>query len=264
MSTFVDQMGRQIQLAHHPTRIVSLVPSQTELLYSLGLRNEVVGITKFCVHPEEWFRSKTRIGGTKNVDMSRIAALQPDLIIANKEENEKSQVDALAQDFPVWVSNINTLTDALDMIRKIGLLVNRVNEATGIAAQIDTDFQSLHPQESLRVAYIIWKDPIMTVGHDTFIHHMLDRGGFANVFEQRDRYPSISEAELKAASPDFIFLSSEPYPFRKKHLDMFSDICPNATVRLVDGELFSWYGSRLLKTADYLQTLHRDALSLSK
>ncbi len=118
MPIFTDQTGREVSIPSHPQRIISLVPSQTELLFDLGLEEQVAGITKFCVHPEKWFRSKTRIGGTKNIKSALIHQLQPDLIIANKEENVKEQVEELAAHYPVWVSDIHDLQSALDMIRR--------------------------------------------------------------------------------------------------------------------------------------------------
>ena len=125
-----DQMHRKIHLPRFPLRrIISLVPSQTELLYDLGLEEEVVGITKFCVHPPEWFQSKARVGGTKTIHFEKIKALQPDLIIGNKEENEREQIEALAECFPVWMSDIATLEDALDMMLRVGALVDRPEQA---------------------------------------------------------------------------------------------------------------------------------------
>ena len=136
MPVFTDQLGRTVDLPNPPQRIISLVPSQTELLYSLGLGEAVVGITRFCTHPETWFRQKARIGGTKAIDPARVDALRPDLIIANKEENEKPQVEALATRYPVWTSDIKTLDDALDMIRSIGAITAKLRPARILAAEI--------------------------------------------------------------------------------------------------------------------------------
>src|SRR5579859_1404952 len=141
MPSFTDQLGRTIFLPRIPHRIISLVPSQTELLYTLGLDEAVVGITKFCVHPESWFRSKPRIGGTKAIDPARVDALQPDLIIANKEENEKPQIEALATRYPVWISDVHTLQDALAMIRDVGAITGKATEASALATTIATRFQ---------------------------------------------------------------------------------------------------------------------------
>jgi ABC-type Fe3+-hydroxamate transport system substrate-binding protein len=261
MPAFNDQIGRTIQLPHIPRRIISLVPSQTELLFSLGLDESVVGITKFCVHPTSWFRGKSRIGGTKAIDSARINALQPDLIIANKEENDKQQIEALANRYPVWVSDIKTLPEALAMIRSVGALTGKETEAGNLANEIDTRFSELvTTQKSTLVAYLIWHRPWMAAGGDTFIHHLLGRCGFDNVFGDRDRYPEIDLTELSGIRDMTILLSSEPYPFRQRHIDEIKEILPAANVLLVDGERFSWYGSRLLHAPAYFRQL-RDQLS---
>ena len=256
MLTFTDQLNRRIRLDRLPQRIVSLVPSQTELLADLGLGNEVVGITKFCIHPDHWFRSKTRVGGTKDVHPDRIAGLQPDLIIANKEENIKEQIESLSTNYPIWISDVNDLGSALQMIQGLGELTGTVQEALRISSQIQLSFTSFPPVGSaIRVAYLIWKDPYMTVGSDTFIHDMLTRCGYTNVFADSVRYPVVSVEELKSRQCDLIFLSSEPYPFREKDAMELQAALGNSRIRMVDGEFFSWYGSRLLQAADYFKSL---------
>lgn len=259
---YTDQLGRKIELSSPPKRIVSLVPSQTELLYDLGLRDEVVGITKFCIHPDEWFRSKTRVGGTKKLNLNIIKQLQPDLIIGNKEENEKSQIEQLMQEYPVWMSDIYTLRDALDMITRIGALVRKQQESQLIKLQIEAAFKALATTTPRianyklpTVAYFIWKDPWMAAGSGTFIHDMLERCGFQNIFRNSKRYPEVSLEQIKEANPEVILLSSEPYPFKEKHIQELQSVCPAAKIKLVDGELFSWYGSRLLKSPDYFREL---------
>jgi ABC-type Fe3+-hydroxamate transport system substrate-binding protein len=259
MPAFIDQMGRTVEINQPVQRIISIVPSQTELLYDLGLRKEVVGITKFCIHPEEWFRSKTRVGGTKKLDIERIKSLNPDLIIGNKEENEQSQIDELSKHFPVWMSDIKELDSALDMIETIGRITKKETRATVINGNIHTAFSNLKTSflsnEFGSVAYFIWKEPMMVAGGDTFIGDMLRRCNLVNCFEDLDRYPEISTSQLASANPHYIFLSSEPYPFKEKHVGDFQTICPKAKIVLVDGEMFSWYGSRLLKTPAYFQQL---------
>jgi ABC-type Fe3+-hydroxamate transport system substrate-binding protein len=255
MPAFTDQTGRTILLPQIPRRIISLVPSQTELLFSLGLDETVVGITKFCIHPASWFRSKTRIGGTKAIDSARIDALQPDLIIANKEENDKNQVETLATRYPVWVSDVKTLPDALTMIRSVGSLTGKEAGAGDLANEIDARFSILTtPPKTTPAAYLIWYKPWMAAGADTFIHQMLGYCGFHNAFADRIRYPQIDTSDLAALSdiPDLtILLSSEPYPFKQRHIDEIKQTLPHAKVLLVDGELFSWYGSRLLHSPAY-------------
>ncbi|MCS7035288.1 MAG: helical backbone metal receptor [Saprospiraceae bacterium] len=241
-----------------PQRIVSLVPSQTELLWSLGLEQEVVGITKFCVRPETWFRQKTRVGGTKTIHLDRVHALQPDLILANREENVREQVEALAERYPVWVSDVSCLPDALRMIAQIGALTHRGAEAQALIERIQEAFLAFRPGphwRPLRAAYFIWRKPWMVAGGDTFIHAMLTAAGFENVFASAQRYPEVPLADLPQYAPEVLLLSSEPYPFAHKHFAEFQEVCPQAQILLADGEMFSWYGSRLLEAPAYFQQL---------
>lgn len=264
MPSYTDQLGRTINLSSAPQRIVSLVPSQTELLFDLGLDNEVVGITKFCVHPSAWFHSKARIGGTKSVKMDVIHQLQPDLIIANKEENVQEQVEALSAEYPTWISDITTLEDALDMIDKIGHITATQQKATTIINTIKDRFAALttHVARLLatnvsrpRTAYLIWRNPYMTIGGDTFIHDILTRCGFINIFEDRQRYPDITIEELQNSYCELLLLSSEPFPFKAKHISELGEMLPGTRIGLADGEMFSWYGSRLLHAPSYLEKL---------
>jgi ABC-type Fe3+-hydroxamate transport system substrate-binding protein len=256
---FTDQMQRQISQPHWPPkRIISLVPSQTELLADLGLEREVIGITKFCVHPASWFQTKQRVGGTKTLNLAMIEALKPDLIIGNKEENERSQIEALEKHFPVWMSDIQHLAAALDMIRRVGQLCDRSEQASVLANNIYTAFQQLaKPVETtaVKAAYLIWRKPYMAAGGDTFIQDMLVHAGFSNVFAGKMRYPEISPQELAEAQPQVVLLSSEPYPFSEKHIAALQSVCPGSKIMLVDGEMFSWYGSRLLEAAGYFRGL---------
>lgn len=255
MALFTDQTGNTISLTTAPKRIVSLVPSQTELLAELGLEHEVVGITKFCVHPNEWFRSKTRIGGTKDVKKERVAALLPDLIIANKEENVKEQVAALASIAPVWISDIGTVADALVMIEQIGSITQTLEKSHAIIRKIQDEFTKLEQQlfnrEYKTCLYLIWKDPYMCAGSDTFIHDMMLRSKLRNVLNNEMRYPVITIEKIKILAPEIILLSSEPYPFKEKHLAELQAQLPSATILLTDGEMFSWYGSRLQQSPAY-------------
>lgn len=258
MLSCTDQTGRTIQLAHIPSRIISLVPSQTELLHSLGLDEAVCGITKFCVHPEEWFRSKTRIGGTKTVDIEKVLSLNPDLIIANKEENVKEQVEALAAKVPTYVSDVYDRQSALEMISDVGLLTGRAPQAAELVQRISEKFEQLAPlSQPLRALYLIWQEPWMTIGGDTFINEMLRYAGFENVFAQANRYPAVSLEQMQAEKPDVILLSSEPFPFSQKHIAQLQPHFPGTPIVLVDGEMFSWFGSRLLLTPPYFAALRR-------
>lgn len=278
MISFKDQLGRVIHLKDYPRRIVSVVPSQTELLFDLGLRNEVVGITKFCVHPQEWFRNKPRVGGTKTLNMEIIHSLEPDLVIANKEENTKTQIDEIALKYPVWISDVNDLDSAIEMIVSLGELTNKIQQANSIANGINNKFRLLscqpysgpgrrgvrtaEPIPNSQTAYLIWKDPYMTVGEGTFISAMLEICGFKNAFQHFNRYPQVTISDLKAANCQFLFLSSEPFPFRQKHIKELKVHLPDTKIILVDGEMFSWYGSRLLQATDYFQKLISEVYSL--
>lgn len=255
---FTDQMGRLISVLYPPKRIISLVPSQTELLFDLGLDKEMIGITKFCIHPREKFLAATKIGGTKKLDIEKIRDLKPDLIIGNKEENERGQIEELMMEFPVWMSDIRVLDDAIEMIELLGCITGREERALRISADINKSFHSLilNKTNTRRIAYFIWKDPYMLAGKNTFIDNILMKAGYQNVVAS-DRYPVLSSEQLRNLDPEIIFLSSEPYPFKNEHIPEMKSIWPNSEVIIVDGELFSWYGSRLLLTPCYLRSLSR-------
>lgn len=237
------------------SRIVSLVPSQTELLYYLGLENEVVGITKFCIHPQKWFKKKTKVGGTKTINFEKIEQLSPDLIIANKEENVKDQVEQLSQKYDVWVTDINNLADSIKMINDIGKLTKRSKHASLLGLEIENGFEKLlaisSQKRKIPAAYFIWKDPYMVAANQTFINELMRYCALQNVFSNQTRYPEISLNELKNNQTELILLSSEPYPFKEKHKEGIQKIFPELKIELVDGEMFSWYGNRLLKSVDY-------------
>jgi ABC-type Fe3+-hydroxamate transport system substrate-binding protein len=228
-------------------------------LYYLGLQTETVGITKFCVHPQSWFKTKEQVGGTKTVKTDAIHQLKPDLIIANKEENVQEQIETLAQHYPVWLTDVNNLTDALQMIADIGILTGKKAAATNLAFAINERFAGLKKHKTQnpkpKTAYLIWRKPYMTVGGDTFINDMLNHCGFENIFSDEKRYPEISIENLRIANCQLLLLSSEPYPFKQKHIDELSNQLPGTKIILADGEFFSWYGSRLLKSPAYFTQL---------
>jgi ABC-type Fe3+-hydroxamate transport system substrate-binding protein len=256
MRVFTDMMGRTIEVPDNPQRIISVVPSQTELLYDLGLTDEVIGITKFCIHPEAWFRDKTRIGGTKKLRIEEIIKLNPDLIIANKEENEQDQIEELAKHFPVWISDIHTIPQALQMIQVVGQLTNREVKANEMVEEVVKGFTDItKAKKQKRVAYMIWYNPWMSVGTDTFISNVIQTMGWQNVLQDKSRYPELTLEELKAYDPELVLLSSEPFPFKEKHIEEVKQALPNAEVMLVDGEMFSWYGSRMVQAVNYLDGL---------
>ncbi|MCC6252855.1 MAG: ABC transporter substrate-binding protein [Bacteroidia bacterium] len=261
MSIFIDQMLREVEIKSKPQRIISLVPSQTELLYHLGLQNEICGITKFCVHPHEWYINKTKVGGTKKINFNVIASLKPDLIIGNKEENLKEEIEQLMQHYTVWMSDVNTLQQATAMIKQVAEITQTNDKGQEIVQQIEKEFQRLKNFKSpyKNVAYFIWINPLMVVGQNNIINSIIKELGLKNIFEQFDtlqpkscRYPQISEEELIKQNPELILLSTEPYPFSEKHIPYFKKLCPNAKILIVDGEMFSWYGSRLALTPQYL------------
>lgn len=255
MPVFVDQLNRAVDLPATPKRIISVVPSQTELLFDLGLDEKITGITNFCTHPADKTKSKTKVGGTKKLNIELIKTLNPDLIIANKEENDRAQIEELVNNFPVWISDINNLQGAVEMINSIGEMLDCKTQAETFSYSIIHQFDQLKPSSSkLRVAYLIWRKPYMVAGNDTFINSMLQQCGLINAFDV-SRYPEVNKEMLIKANPNLLFLSSEPYPFAKKHIAEFKAILPNAKIMLVDGEMFSWYGSRLLLASDYMSKL---------
>lgn len=240
-------------------KIISLVPSITETLFDFGLTtDEVIGRTKFCIHPADLVKNVEVIGGTKNLNIEKIKSLKPDLIIANKEENEKLQVEELMKDFKVWVTDIETLEDNQNFISELGTLLNKEKLAQDFNHKINSVFTNIKVSKPKKVAYLIWKNPYMTVGSDTFINEVLEKLGFENLFKIRKRYPEVSVEELKDA--DLIFLSSEPFPFQQKHIDELQIELPNNEILLVDGEAFSWFGTHLMKVDEYLKELSLKAL----
>ena len=256
----VDALGRSVELAAPPRRVVSLVPSQTELLADLGLDAEVVGLTRFCVRPAGWKAAKTIVGGTKTVDVGRVRGLAPDLVVANKEENVREQVEAVAAFCPVYVTDVADVAGAVAMVRAVGAAVGRGGAADRIADEVAAGFAALAaPPRPVRALYLIWRDPWMTVGGDTIVSDVMGRGGLENVAADRDRYPALTDDEVRALAPDAVLLSSEPYPFATKHLAEVQALVPGARVVLVDGEAFSWYGSRLRHTPAVLRAV-RDAV----
>lgn len=263
-----DQLGRMIELDQLPERIISLVPSQTELLIDLGLADRLVGVTRYCIHPAGLIDEKTVVGGTKKIVESRIIELQPDLIICNREENNQKIVEFCDHIAPTYVSDIDTLEQALEMIADVGEITGTKFKAKSLIRNISSAFKTLpKPEVEQKALYLIWKKPYMAVGTGTFINDMLARAGFSNAAQDLTRYPELEMEAMIKLQPDAVFLSSEPYPFTT---DDFAEmklafltapsqdpIKPNVTpdFKIVDGELFSWYGSRLLKTPQYLKSL---------
>ncbi len=235
-------------------KVVSLVPSITEALFDLGLtKNEVIGRTKFCIHPSEKVKNVPIIGGTKNINIEKIKALQPDLILANKEENVKEQVEALMTDFKVVVTNVENVEDNYYLLKTLGKLFNKEEKAQCFNLKIYDVLNEAKINSSIKVAYLIWKNPYMTIGSDTFIDKILREIGFENIFKDRKRYPVIETEDL--ADAEIIMLSSEPFPFKEKHIEELKMVYPDKKIMIVDGEAFSWYGTHIAKCGSYFKEL---------
>lgn len=265
MKQFTDQLGTVHVFENTPKRIVSLVPSQTELLFDLGLEDNIVGITKFCVHPFHFKSTKTIVGGTKQVKLDKIIALQPDIIIANKEENTLEIVKELEQICPVWVTDIVTIEDNLKMIEDFGLIFNKRTNAQKWIDKIVfawEDFKIFIENKPIfKVAYFIWANPYMVAGGGTFINELLKLNHFENIYDNNPkyegRYPEIVFQKMRIqGDPEILFLSSEPFPFKDEHAFELGRHTHHAKTIFVDGEMFSWYGTRLLKAFDYFKLLH--------
>ncbi|MCF6347173.1 MAG: helical backbone metal receptor [Flavobacteriaceae bacterium] len=262
---FKDQLNRNLYLDNNPQRIVSLVPSQTELLVDLGLEENIVGITKYCVHPTHLKGSKTIVGGTKKVNYKKIAALNPDIIICNKEENTEEIVSELEKHFSVYVSDIITFNDTFNMIADFGDIFNSKPIALQLINSIQSkldDFNSFIEQYSpKKVAYFIWPKPWMVAGGKNYINETLKLNKFENIFENApDRYLEVYIEYLVSLNfdlkPELIILPSEPFHFKKEHVEKLKKFIDCQFI-FVDGEMFSWYGSRLLKALDYFKNLHK-------
>lgn len=255
-----DQLKRKLQLKKTPERIISLVPSQTELLVDLGLEASIVGVTKFCVHPNYIKKSKTVVGGTKQIHVDKIRSLNPDIILCNKEENTKDIVEACEQICATHVSDIFNIEDSLELINQYGAIFNKKDEASKIVNFIRKeadDFESfIKEKPTLKVAYFIWKNPWMVAANNTFINYMLELNHFKNVYDTQNRYPEVVlENSGISEEVDVVLLSSEPFPFKNSHKKDVQTFYPNAKIILADGEMFSWYGSRLTKAFAYFKNL---------
>lgn len=235
-------------------KVVSLVPSITEALFDLGLtEHEVIGRTKFCIHPAEKVKNVSVIGGTKNINIEKIKALQPDLILANKEENVKEQVEALMTDFRVVVTNVENIEDNYYLLKSLGKLFSKEEKAQCFNLKIYDVLNGAKLNSKIKAAYLIWKNPYMTIGSDTFIDKILGEIGFENIFKDRKRYPVIETEDL--AEAEIIMLSSEPFPFKEKHIEEMKVFYPDKKIMIVDGEAFSWYGTHLAKCESYFKEL---------
>lgn len=245
-----DQMGQEVTFPFPPKRIISLVPSQTEFLLDIGA--PVVGRTKFCIYPSEKIKDIPIVGGTKNFRFDRIKELTPDLLIGNKEENYKEGVDQLKREFPVWMSDIYTLTDSYSMMSALGEISGQPNAAQLIISQCKSALEIMKGRFTGKVVYLIWKDPWMAAGKNTFIDQLLTHLGYENAVGD-ERYPTLTNDQIEALKPDRILFSSEPFPFAESHISEAKKQWPFAESLLADGELHSWYGSRLRKWSNATQ-----------
>ena len=261
MKQFTDQLGNQHTFETSPKRIISLVPSQTELLFDLGLEESIVGITKFCVHPYHLKSTKTIVGGTKKVNYEKIKALKPDIVICNKEENTLEIVEELRKIVTVWITDIVNIQDNIQMIHDFGQIFNKRIQAQNLIDKTNSayqDFQNFIKEKPIhKAAYFIWKNPYMVAGSDTFVNELLKLNHFKNIYLDKGRYPEIKLENLRNdGDPDLIFLSSEPYPFKEEDAFEIGRFTHHAKTIFVDGEMFSWYGSRLIKSFEYFKLLH--------
>lgn len=240
-----------------PKSIVSLVPSLTELLFDLGLGGNVTGRTRFCIHPKEKVEQVPIVGGTKNPRLDKIREIQPDLIIANKEENRKEDIEELKRDFEVHVTEIGNINEALFTIHNIGWKCSAEERAKSLIHKIQERMEGVPDEKPMSAAYMIWRDPWMSVGSDTYIHSVMEHWKLVNVYSDKTRYPKTTLEELSLKKPEVILLSSEPYPFKEKHIREVGDICKGSSIILVNGEWFSWYGSRMVKAFEQLNVLRR-------
>lgn len=252
MKTCIDHLGRSLTFNFPPQRIISFAPAITDTLYSLGLTQQIVGRTRFCVHPKGQVEQAINIGGTKDMKLERIHSLDPDLIIMEKEENTLEMVQQLEKQFPVYVFEIQNVSDAFKMVADLGELTSRQQQAAHLHEKITTAFKEIPTLDGTkRVAYIIWKNPYMVVGKNTYIQSLLKTLGFTNPFiEFEGRYPTVTETDIIHANLDYVFLATEPYPFRQKHIAEFKEITPKSEPVIVDGEMF-WYGVKMLDAANY-------------
>lgn len=254
----IDHLGRSVQYGFPPKKIICLCPGITETLYSLNLENEIAGRTRYCIFPADKIEKATVVGGTKEIDETAIRKLNPDLIIVEKEENTKEIVEILENDFPVFCAEVQSINDAYRMIGDMAALTDREQEGKQLIATIKKEFSSLPKMNGKRAAYIIWRNPYMAAGKNTYINSLLEEMGFENPFAGLEgRYPVIEEKDFQKADLDYIFLASEPFPFKEKHKKEFSDMAPQAKITIIDGEMF-WYGAKMKEAARYLREYMRN------
>lgn len=247
-------------------RIVSLVPSLTELLCTLGLREQLVGRTGFCIHPRESLREVVKVGGTKAVDVERVRALRPTHLVVNVDENEKPTVDRIAEFVPnVVVTHPLTVDDNVALIERFGEVFERRAAARALVERQHEARSALRARgfAPLPVLYLIWRKPWMSIGRETFIAAMLAEAGMRSVIESGEpRYPVIDDPALDDLGARVVLLSSEPFRFTARHRDaLLGELAARdggvaaarPLVECIDGEMTSWYGGRAIDGLDYLR-----------
>jgi ABC-type Fe3+-hydroxamate transport system substrate-binding protein len=263
VSVLVDASGCARAVGAPAQRIVSLVPSATELLCALGLADALVGVTAYCVEPPEVVRRRVRVGGEKDPDLDAIRALAPDLVVANVEENRREDVEALrGAGIPVWVTYPRSVADGLRMIGELGAVTGTSAAAGALLAELEPLAARVRVEAAARspvaVFYPIWRGPYMTINRDTYVSDVIAVCGGRNVFaDEPARYPVVTLDEMARRRPDVILLPDEPFRFRRAHLADFAPHRDVPAVRdgrilLVDGKRFSWHGPRL---AEALRTV---------
>ena len=262
MSLIVDQLGRKVHISDKPQRIVSLCPSETETLASLVAPTRIAGCTLYCRYPHALVADLPKVGGTKKLDFDAISALKPDLIVAVKEENDKEQIEALAETYPLIILDPVDHQTTFESIDLLGQAVGEQSKAENIIRDLESAIEQLPKAKGQRALYLIWRKPYMAVGADTFIDAMMQSIGLTNAASGlTGRYPALDDSAIAQAAPDIILASSEPFPFEEKHRSELLDRFPNCSVHFVDGEAFGWHGVRSLKVRKTLNELVQAILS---
>ena len=247
-----DHLNRTLTFSSVPKRIVSLVPSVTESIADLGLASGLVAVTRFCKYPSDVILTLPKIGGPKKIDIQKIMDLKPDLVVAVKEENDKEQILRLMEQVPVFVFDVNTVEDSLDMLNLLGTIFDTREVSTRWIKSIQEKVAHFKPGRLVpKTVYMIWKNPWMAAGRLTFIGSMMQLAGFDNMLS--GRYPRIDEKRLSSA--ETILLATEPYPFKGRDKATLEAKFPNKKIMIVDGEMFTWYGTHLLQAIDYFEHL---------
>ena len=263
---YVDALEREVRLKSAPRRVVSLVPSLTEALFAFGLGDSVVGVTNFCVEPRDAVAGKTKVGGTKTLDVPRVLALEPDLVVASAEENRKEDIQALVREgLKVYVTLPTTVAGALDLLAELAAMTGAGKKAGRIVdgakkalAQVRKANEGRPP---VRTFCPIWRNPWMTVGPGTYMHDFITVCGGVNIFEWRhERYPRVELREVAEKDPQVVLLPDEPYRFGPAHVSEIAGLRSISAVRenriyLLEGRHLCWYGPRIAGGLRYVSAL---------